>query len=56
MSTQTKKVKNASVVLWGFPGGSHGKEFACSAGDPGQEDTLEKGMVTHSNILASRIP
>ena len=43
-----------------FPGGSDGKESACSAGDldsiPGQEDTLGKGTVTHSSILACRIP
>ena len=39
-----------------FPGGSDGKESACSAGDPGSipglEDPLEKGMTTHSSILA----
>ena len=44
----------------GFPGGSDGKESACNAGDPGsipgQEDPLEKGMSTHSSILAWRIP
>ena len=44
----------------GFPGTSDGKESACSAGDPGlipgQEDPLEKGMETHSSILAWRIP
>ena len=44
----------------GFPGGFDGKESACNAGDPvqslGQEDPLEKGMATHSNILAWRIP
>ena len=43
-----------------FPGGSDGKESACNAGDPGsipgQEDPLEKGMATHSNILVWRIP
>ena len=46
------------------PGGSDGKESACSAGDPGsvpvqtqvQEDPLEKCMATHSNILAWKIP
>ena len=52
-------------ILWyttslGFPGGSDGKESACSAGDPGlildQEDPLEKGMATHSSILPWRIP
>ena len=40
----------------GFPGGSLGEEFDCSAGDPGlipsQEDPLEEGMATHSSILA----
>ena len=37
-----------------------GKESACNAGDlgliPGWEDPLEKGMATHSSILAWRIP
>ena len=40
----------------GFPGGSDGKESACKAGawvwSGDQEDPLEKGMVTHSSILA----
>ena len=40
----------------GFPGGSDGKESACSAGDLGFEDPLEEGMFTHSSILAWRIP
>ena len=44
----------------GFPGGSDNKEFAWNAGDPGLipgwEDPLEKGMATHSSILAWRIP
>ena len=39
-----------------FFGGSDGKESACSAGDQvqslGLEDPLEKGMSTHSSILA----
>ena len=43
-------------VLGGFPGGSDGKESACNAGDLGWENPLEKGMVTHSSILACRIP
>ena len=40
-----------------------GKESACSGGAtgdtgsiPGSEDPLEKGMATHSSILAWRIP
>ena len=39
------------------------QNLSASAGDvrdvgsiPGQEDPLEKGMVTHSSILAYRIP
>ena len=43
----------------GFPHGSEGKESACNAGDWGQflgwEYPLEKGMATHSSILAWRI-
>ena len=42
----------------GFPGGSDGKESACNAGDLVQSLglILEKGMATHSSILAWRIP
>ena len=40
----------------GFPGGSDGKESACSVRElgslPGLEDSLEEGMATHTNILA----
>ena len=47
-------------VNTGAPGGSDGKESACSAGDQGsslgREDSLEKEMATHSSILAWRIP
>ena len=53
--TANKKKKK----LRDFPGGSDGKELACNAGDPGslgQEDPLEKGMATHTSILARRIP
>ena len=43
-----------------FTGGSDGKESACNAGDPGlipgSGRSLEKGMATHSSILAWRIP
>ena len=43
-------------ALWGFPGGSDGKESTCNAGDlgsiPGWEDPLEEGMVPNSSILA----
>ena len=41
-------------------GGSDDKESACGAGGPGsipgQEEPPEKGMATHSGILAWRIP
>ena len=40
----------------GVPGGSEGKQSACHAGDPGLIPglgrSLEKGMATHSSILA----
>ena len=43
----------------GFPASSDGKESALSVKTKvrflGQEDPLEKGMATHSNILAWRI-
>ena len=43
-----------------FPGGSAGKESSCNVGDlgsiPGLGRSLEKGKVTHSSILAWRIP
>ena len=42
-------------IVKGFPGGSDGKESACNAGDLGWENPLEKGMTTHSSILARRI-
>ena len=44
----------------GFTGSSDGIEAACDVGDPvrslGWQDPLEKGMATHSSILAWRIP
>ena len=44
----------------GFSGGSAGRGSACSVGEldsaRGWEDPLEKGMATHSSILAWRIP
>ena len=48
------------TFILGFPGDSAGKESACSVGDlgliPGLGNPLEKGRVTHSSILAWRIP
>ena len=43
-------------TLKGFSGDSGGKESTCNAGHLGWEDPLEKGMTTHSSILAWRIP
>ena len=44
----------------GFPGGSDAKESACIQETQvwflDREDPLEKGMATHSSILAWRIP
>ena len=56
-----------SVTIWentltqySIPGGSDGKESACNqetwVWSLGQEDPLEKGITTHSSILAWRIP
>ena len=47
-------------VKWGFPGGSDGKKIClqCRRQIPslGLEDPLEKGMATHSSILAWNVP
>ena len=48
------------LTTGGFLGGSDGKESTSNEEDPGWslgwEDPLEKEMVTHSSILAWRIP
>ena len=45
--------------MMGFPGDSDSKESACNVGDLGSilgwEEPMEKGMATHSSILAWRI-
>ena len=50
----------SSLWIRDFPGDSDGKESACSAGDRiwslHRDDPLEKGVATHSSILAWRIP
>ena len=47
-------------IYEGFPGGSDGKESASmwdtQVRSLSQEDPLEKGMATHSSILAWKIP
>ena len=40
----------------GFIGGSDSQESVCNAGDPAQEDPLEKEMATHASTLARSIP
>ena len=52
----SKHMNRCSTSLTISPGSSDGKEFACKVGDPGLipglENPLEKGMATHSSILA----
>ena len=59
-STFPSSATHFGALSLGFPGGSDGEESACNAGDLGsilgREDPLEKGMATHSSILAWRIP
>ena len=47
-------------VARGLPCDSDGKESACNAGDLvqslGQESPLEKGIATHSSVLAWEVP
>ena len=56
----TKRQLYSYLCCEGFPGNSDHEESACKAGDlgliPGLEDPLEKGMATHSRILAWEIP
>ena len=48
------------VYIWGFPGGSVGKESTCNAGTMGTSlglgRSMDKRMATHSTILAWEIP
>ena len=53
-------VEQNSISGVSLPGGSDSKESAHDAGDPGsisgRADPPEKGVATHSSILAWRIP
>ena len=40
----------------GFPGGARGKNLPVEVRDEGWKDPLEKGMASHSSVLAWRIP
>ena len=55
-----RKDRLSTTVFLSFPGGSDSQESTCNMGDlgviPDWEDPLEEGMVTHSSILARRIP
>ena len=51
------------MLLGGFPGGASSEERVCQSRrrktqvqSLGWEDALEEGLVTHSSILAWRIP
>ena len=53
-------VLRISPSFWGFPGGSDGKDLPAMQETQvqflGHKDPLEKGMATHSTVLAWRIP
>ena len=59
-SPMHKSCSLQSHMFWGFSGGSVIKNLPAMQNtciqSLGQEDPLEKGMVTHSRILAWRIP
>ena len=62
MSLELTDTQYYIYYYYSFPGGSGGKESACSAGDTrdtrrslSREDPLEKEMATHSSILAWEI-
>ena len=50
----TDQIAGSSSLIWGFPCGSVGKEFAWIAGE--QEDPQEREIATHSSILDWEIP
>ena len=57
----TIKITTRYFLIWAqIPGGSDGKQSSCNEGDQvrslGWEDLLEKGVATHSSILAWEIP
>ena len=47
-------------TIWGFPGGSDGKEHTCKVGElgsiPGSGRPRGEGMATHLRIFAWRFP
>ena len=62
-SPQGMTLLHYNICLKGFPGGASGTDPACQGRkqetrvrSPGQKDLLEEEIVTHSSILAWRIP
>ena len=56
-----KRIFCCPIPLLGFPSGSDGEESACQCRRPGSvpqvgKISLEKGLATHSSILARKIP
>ena len=54
------EIKKVHLAPMGFPGGPDSEESACNTGNAGLtlswEVPLEKGMTTHSSILAWEMP
>ena len=53
--SEATNFNSSELFLLGFSGGSGSEESACKAGHLGEEDPLEKGMATHSSVLAWRV-
>ena len=63
VSKSRTRLSEFHILYVGFPGGTVVKNPSANAGDtreagsiPGSGRSLEKGMATHSSILAWRIP
>ena len=57
VQVKSKEQPVSYKLVLAIPGGSDGKDSACSAVQAlSQEDLLEEGMATHSSILTWKIP
>ena len=57
VQVKSKEQPVSYKLVLAIPGGSDGKDSACSAVQSlSQEDLLEEGMATHSSVLAWRVP
>ena len=57
VQVKSKEQPVSYKLVLAIPGGSDGKDSACSAVQSlSQEDLLEEGMATHSSILTWKIP